>query len=38
MKVELRATNPANRIPLLVSKKVDLIAANFTITDERARK
>ena len=38
VKVELRATNPANRIPLLVSKKVDLIAANFTITDERAKE
>ncbi|MFP1726832.1 ABC transporter substrate-binding protein [Lonsdalea quercina] len=38
VKVELRATNPANRIPLLVSKKVDLIAANFTITDERAKQ
>ncbi|BFO12757.1 hypothetical protein GGER_52670 [Serratia rubidaea] len=37
VKVELRATNPANRIPLLASKKVDLIAANFTITDERAK-
>jgi len=36
-KVELRATNPANRIPLLSSNKVDLIAANFTITDERAK-
>lgn len=34
-KVELRATNPANRIPLLSSNKVDLIAANFTITDDR---
>ncbi|MCA7011743.1 ABC transporter substrate-binding protein [Dickeya dadantii] len=38
VKVELRATNPANRIPLLASKKVDLIAANFTITDERAKQ
>ncbi len=38
VKVELRATNPANRIPLLASKKVDLIAANFTITDERAKE
>lgn len=38
VKVELRATNPANRIPLLVSKKVDLIAANFTTTDERAKE
>jgi polar amino acid transport system substrate-binding protein len=36
-KVELRATNPANRIPLLSSNKVDLIAANFTITDDRAK-
>lgn len=38
VKLELRATNPANRIPLLASKKVDLIAANFTITDERAKE
>lgn len=38
VKVELRATNPANRIPLLTSQKVDLIAANFTITDERAKQ
>ena len=38
VKVELRATNPANRIPLLASKKVDLIAANFTITPERAKE
>ncbi|ACS87756.1 ABC transporter substrate-binding protein [Musicola paradisiaca] len=38
VKVELRATNPANRIPLLTSKKVDLISANFTITDERAKQ
>ena len=38
VKVELTATNPANRIPLLSSKKVDLIAANFTITDQRAKE
>lgn len=38
VKVEPRATNPANRIPLLTSQKVDLIAANFTITDERAKQ
>ena len=38
VKVELRATNPSNRIPLLTSQKVDLIAANFTITDERAKQ
>ena len=38
VKVELRATNPANRIPLLTSQKVDLIAAIFTITDERAKQ
>ncbi|MGK2888395.1 MAG: ABC transporter substrate-binding protein [Candidatus Malihini olakiniferum] len=38
VKVKLRATNPANRIPLLTSQKVDLIAANFTITDERAKQ
>lgn len=38
VKVKLRATNPANRIPLLKSNKVDLIAANFTITPERAKE
>ncbi|PHM35681.1 ABC transporter substrate-binding protein [Xenorhabdus innexi] len=38
VKLELRPTNPANRIPLLASKKIDLIAANFTITDERAKQ
>lgn len=38
VKLELRTTNPANRIPLLKSKKVDLIAANFTITDERLKE
>lgn len=38
VKVELKATNPANRIPLLASKKVDLIAANFTITPARAKE
>lgn len=38
VKVELKATNPANRIPLLASKKVDLIAANFTITPQRAKE
>ncbi|MBE8596034.1 ABC transporter substrate-binding protein [Xenorhabdus sp. BG5] len=38
VKLELRPTNPANRIPLLSSKKIDLIAANFTITGERAKQ
>jgi polar amino acid transport system substrate-binding protein len=38
VKLQLRATNPANRIPLLTSKKVDLIAANFTITEDRAKE
>ena len=38
VKLELRPTNPANRIPLLTSNKVDLIAANFTITDERSKQ
>ncbi|MGL4860023.1 MAG: ABC transporter substrate-binding protein [Enterobacteriaceae bacterium] len=37
-KVELRPTNPANRIPLLAAKKVDLVAANFTITEQRAQE
>lgn len=38
VKVEFRATNPANRIPLLASQKVDIVAANFTITDERRQQ
>ncbi|MWN06465.1 transporter substrate-binding domain-containing protein [Gilliamella sp. Pas-s95] len=37
VKVDLVPTNPANRIPLLTSKKADLIVANFTVTDERAK-
>ncbi len=35
--LELIPTNPANRIPLLTSKKADLIVANFTVTAERAK-
>ena len=38
VKLEVRPTNPANRIPLLTSGKVDLVLANFTITDERAKQ
>ena len=38
VKLELVPTNPANRIPLLKSNKADLIAANFTITKERAKE
>lgn len=37
VKLELVATNPANRIPLLQSGKVDLIVADITITPERAK-
>lgn len=37
VKVQIVPTNPANRIPLLSSNKVDLVFANFTITDERAK-
>lgn len=37
VKVQLIPTNPANRVPLLTSKKVDLIVANFTVTQERAQ-
>lgn len=37
VKVELVPTNPANRIPLLTSQKADLIVANFTVTEERAK-
>ena len=38
VKLELVPTNPANRIPLLTANKVDLVLANFTITEERARQ
>jgi polar amino acid transport system substrate-binding protein len=38
VKLEVVPTNPANRVPLLVSGKVDLVLANFTITEERARQ
>ncbi len=37
VKANLVATNPANRIPLLQSGKVDLIVADITITPERAQ-
>ncbi|HSD39673.1 MAG TPA: ABC transporter substrate-binding protein [Rhodocyclaceae bacterium] len=37
VKVEFVPTNPANRIPLLSSNKVDLVFANFTINEERAK-
>lgn len=38
VKLSLKSTNPANRIPLLASGKVDLVVAAFTITDERAKQ
>ena len=38
VKLQIQPTNPANRIPLLVSGQVDLIIANFTITEERAQQ
>lgn len=37
VKLELVATNPANRIPLLQSGKADIIVADITITPERAQ-
>ncbi|MDQ0070915.1 polar amino acid transport system substrate-binding protein [Variovorax boronicumulans] len=37
VKIELVPTNPANRVPLLTSGKVDVVFASFTITDERAK-
>jgi len=37
VKLELVATNPANRIPLLQSGKVDVIVADITITPDRAK-
>ena len=38
VKLEIVPTNPANRVPLLTSNKVDLVLANFTITEERAKQ
>lgn len=38
VKLQIVPTNPANRVPLLVSGKVDLVLANFTITEERAKQ
>ncbi len=38
VKLEIQPTNPANRIAFLTSKKVDLVFANFTITDERKKE
>ena len=37
VKLQLVATNPANRIPLIQSGKADLIVADITITPERAQ-
>lgn len=37
VKLEITPTNPANRIPLLTANKVDLVFANFTINEERAK-
>lgn len=37
VKLELVSTNPANRIPLLQSGKVDVIVADLTITPDRAQ-
>lgn len=37
VKIEIVPTNPANRIPLLTSNKVDLVLANFTISEDRAK-
>lgn len=37
VKLKLVATNPANRIPLLQSGKVDIVVADITITPERAQ-
>ncbi|THF58629.1 ABC transporter substrate-binding protein [Pseudothauera rhizosphaerae] len=38
VKLQLVPTNPANRIPLLSANKVDIVLANFTITEERAKQ
>lgn len=36
VKLQIVPTNPANRIPLLVSGQADLVVANFTVSEERA--
>ena len=36
--LEVRPTNPANRVPLITSGKVDPVLANVTITEERAKQ
>ncbi|WP_267427301.1 transporter substrate-binding domain-containing protein [Methylobacterium sp. GC_Met_2] len=38
VKLDVRPTNPANRITPLTSGKSDLVLANFTITDQRAKQ
>ncbi|WP_114814889.1 ABC transporter substrate-binding protein [Paraburkholderia kururiensis] len=38
VKLDIQPTNPANRIAFLKSGKVDLVFANFTITDERKKE
>jgi polar amino acid transport system substrate-binding protein len=38
VKLEIQPTNPANRVAFLKSGKVDLVFANFTITDERKKE
>nr|WP_183726793.1 MULTISPECIES: ABC transporter substrate-binding protein [Paraburkholderia] len=38
VKLEVQPTNPANRIAFLKSGKVDLVFANFTITDGRKKE
>jgi polar amino acid transport system substrate-binding protein len=38
VRLEVQPTNPANRIAFLKSGKVDLVFANFTITEERKKE
>lgn len=38
VKVEYTSVDPAARVDVLTSNKVDLVLANFTVTDERAEK
>lgn len=38
VKLEVQPTNPANRVAFLKSGKVDLVFANFTITDDRKKE
>ena len=38
VKVKYVSVDPASRVEYLTSAKVDIILANFTVTDERAKQ